>query len=80
MNECCNNLKWKYEADANSADGCEFTIGSCENCKANLIHLYHPALGGEGHYEVVNKELVENIMNLRGKEQKEYMREWYRRQ
>jgi hypothetical protein len=79
MSNCCNNLKWKFVADANSTDGCEFTIGKCGNCQANLIHLFYTAVVHEGAYEIVSDALVSQILNLTGKpEQKDFMKEWYR--
>ena len=78
MNTCCNNLKWKFVADANSADGCEFTIGSCENCQADLIHLFYTSVSGE-NYVVAGAELISQILHLHGKEQKEFMRQWHRK-
>ena len=79
MSNCCNNLKWEFVADASSADGCEFTIGKCLNCQANLIHLFYTAVAHEGGYEVVGDAFVSQILNLDGGiEQKEFMRKWYR--
>ena len=78
MNTCCNNIKWKFVADASHADGCEFTVGQCENCQAHLVHLFYTAVSHEGGYEVVSAELVAQILSLQGKEQKEFMRQWFR--
>ena len=77
MAECCDNLTWVFVSDASSAHGCEFTIGSCASCGARLIHMFYTAVNRET-YEVVTEQLVSQITALQGKEQKEFMRAWYR--
>ena len=78
MDTCCNNLVFEFVADANKADGCEFSIGKCSSCQANLIHCFITATVHEGSYIVVNEELVSRILDLHGKEQKAFMQAWYR--
>ncbi len=77
MKKCCENQKWKYISDASHADGCEFTYGICESCGANLIHLYHAVVGDEGYYEIVDQIFIDEMLKLKGKELKNFMREWY---
>jgi hypothetical protein len=78
MNQCCNNLEFEFVADANKADGCEFTIGKCKNCQTNLIHCFQTSIVHPGVYQVVDNALISKALQLEGKEQKEFMRAWYR--
>lgn len=78
IGKCCENQKWYYVADASHADGCEFTYGKCRNCSANLIHLYVAAIGGaKDFFRVVPQEFVNEMVKLKGKALKNFMREWY---
>lgn len=78
MNTCCSNLEFEFVADASHADGCEFTLGKCKNCRADLIHCFQTAIIHAGVYEVIDADLALKIVQLQDKEQKEFMRAWYR--
>ena len=78
MDTCCNNLVFEFVADASKADGCEFSIGKCKSCQANLIHCFITATVHPGSYAVVAEELIAQILYLHGKEQQAFMQAWYR--
>ena len=70
-------MEWYYISDASHADGCEFTYGKCRNCSANLIHMYVAVIGDCGYFETVSQEFVDDMLSLKGKALKNFMREWY---
>ena len=78
MDTCCNNLVFDFVADAGTADGCEFTIGKCRTCQADLIHCFITATVHPGGYAVVDEAFVAQILPLRGKERRALVQAWYR--
>lgn len=78
MDTCCSNQVFEFVADASHADGCEFTLGKCENCRAWLIHCFHTATVHEGTCAVAETTTASAILALQSKELKAFMRDWYR--
>ena len=63
---CCSEQLFERQADSEIADigkaeGVEYTVESCKNCGAVLVHLW---MGGvAGGIEVVSQALIDGFMS-----------------
>jgi hypothetical protein len=85
MNQnCCTqpaferlNQELSPMADPGSAEGIEFTLGTCQNCKQSVMHCW--AAGGLSEsYVVVGKDFVERLRATPDRQQrKELLAQWW---
>jgi len=64
-------------ADPGKADGVEFTLGTCANCKQHLMHCWVVAAASEG-YEIVENSFAEKLCTTSDHQsRKELLADWW---
>ena len=77
---CCSEQLFQRHsnpkiADIGSGGGAEYTVGSCRNCGAVLIHCW--AGGVAGSIQVVSQELIDSFVEADPQSRKKLLSDWF---